>query len=638
MLRQMRSFTRGWIANLLLLLLVGAFAIWGINDVFSGVGAQEVARVGSQKITPGQLTRQVEISLRGMRQQGQNLTQEEAVQQGLHLRALEGLIANAAVANYAAKLGVSASDAQVANAIRRIPSVLNPLTNAFDQTAYAQFLNEYRYSQHEFETEMRSEMTTAMLRHALAVGTRAPSSYGKLALAYETETRTVSLAEIPASAVGEIPAPTNAQVQTFYEDNRAALQVPEFRSLTLVYARTADFVARVNVPEATLQQEFETRRASLTTPERRTFVRIAAQNEAQAQDAATRLGRGEQPAAVAQALGLQMTRSEGEARDQIADDSVAQAVFSLTTGQARAVRATLSPWAVVQLEAIVPATTPDFAAAREQLRQEIAADEAGELLNTAIGSFEDLRASGASAAEAGQRAGLAVVQIAAVMSQGLGPNGQPIPALAGQEELLTTAFETPEGESSDFFPSGDADVLVSVDGITPATTRPLEEVREELVAEWTVRERARRLAELATNVATAVQGGQTFANAVRVQRGRIVATAQPLDRRAAAQQLPARRLGGEIFGALPGAVVSDMHVSGAGVILAQVESINRTDPTEQPQMVEQARQQISEGLAGGLYEALVGDLTTRAHPRRNEKLIGQLFNAGATEEEQAPAQ
>jgi peptidyl-prolyl cis-trans isomerase D len=636
MLRQMRSFTRGWIANLLLLLLVGAFAIWGINGVFSGVGAQEVARVGAEKITPAQLTRQVELSLRSMRQQGQNLSQEEAVQRGLHLRALEGLIGNAALANYARDLGVNASDAQVADAIRRIPSVLNPLTNAFDQSAYAQFLAEYRYTQPEFETEMRNEMTTAMLRHALAVGTRAPSSYGKLALAYETETRTISVAEIPSSAAGEIPAPTNAQIQTFYEENSAALQVPEFRALTLVYARASEFAARVNVPEATLQQEFQTRRASLTTPERRTFVRIAAQNEQQAQDAAARLGRGEQPNAVAQALGLQMTRSENEARGQVADDSVAEAVFSLQAGEARAVQATLSPWAVVKVETITPAATPDFAAAREQLRQELAADEAGELLNTAVGSFEDLRAGGVAAGEAARRAGLTVVQIPAVMSQGLGPDGQPIPELAEQEELLSTAFETPEGEASDFFPVGDADVLVAVDSVTPATTRPLDEVRAQLVSTWTARERARRMQELADAVATAVGGGESFAAAVRAQRGRVAVASQPIDRRAAAQQLPARRLGGAIFGAAVGGVVSDLRVDGDAILIAHVESIHRTDPAEQPQMVEAARQQVSEGLAAGLYEAMVGDLVTRARPRRNERLIGQLFNAGAADEEQSP--
>jgi peptidyl-prolyl cis-trans isomerase D len=635
MLRQMRSFTRGWIANTLLLLLVAAFAIWGINDVFNGVGTQEAARVGGEKITPAQLTREVDLTLRRMRQDGQNLTQEEAVERGLHTRTLESLIAQAAVVDYAKQLGVSASNAQVAESIRRIPAVMNPLTNAFDQGAYAQFLNEYRYTQPEFESEVRNQMTAAMLRHALAVGTRAPSSYGKLALAYETETRTVTIAEIPASAAGAIPAPTNAQIQTFYEENREALQVPEFRALTLVYARVSEFAARVDVPEARLHEEFESRRASLTTPERRTFVRIAAQNEQQAQDAAARLGRGEQASAVAQALGLQITRSEDESRDQIADDSVAAAVFSLQTGQARAVRATLSPWAAVKVEAIAPGTTPDFPAAREQLRQEIAADEAAELLSAAVGTFEELRAGGASAADAGRRAGLTVVQIPSVMSHGISRTGQPIPELADQEELLSTAFETQEGESSDFFPVGDADVLVSVDGVTPATTRPLEEVRADLVEAWTARERGRRLDERANAIATAVTGGEDFAAAVRAQGGRMAVTSQPIDRRAAAQQLPARRLGGLIFGAAVGAVVNDIRADGDAVVVAHIEAINRTNPNDQPQMVEAARQQVSEGLAPGLYEALVGDLTTRARPRRNTQLIQRMFNAGAAQDEQS---
>ncbi|MDX2277116.1 MAG: SurA N-terminal domain-containing protein [Hyphomonadaceae bacterium] len=632
MLRQLRSFTRGWIANVLLVLLIAAFAAWGINDVFSGVGAQQVARVGKEVITPTQLTRTVDLTLRSMRAQGQNLTQAEAVERGLHLQALENMIGQAAVTNYSRSLGVSASDAQVAESIRRIPAVLNPLTNMFDQSAYTQFLNEYRYSQQEFETEVRNEMTLAMMRHALAIGTRAPSSYGKLALAFESETRTISVGEIPASAAGAIPAPTNAQVQDFYEENREALQVPEFRALTLVYARISDFTSRVDISEQQLREEFEARRASFATPERRTYVRIAAQNEQQAQEAATRLGRGEQPNAVAQALGLQMTRSENESREQIADDAVADAVFSLQAGQARAVRATLSPFAVVRVDQITPATTPDFAAARDQIRQELATDEAGELLNTAIGAFEDARASGAPAAEAARNAGLTVVQIPAAMSEGLDREGQPIAELAGQESLLQTAFETPEGEASDFFPVDNADVLVAVDAITPASTRPLEEVREQLVAAWSARERARRLQELADNVATAVTGGQAFAAALRANQGAVAVTSRPIDRRSAAQ-LPARRLGAQIFAAPVGGVVSDARADGGAMVVAIVESVQRADPTEQPQLVEAARQQVSEGLAAGLFDAIVSDLVSQARPRRNQELIGQLFNSGPTEEQ-----
>jgi peptidyl-prolyl cis-trans isomerase D len=310
------------------------------------------------------------------------------------------------VGAYAEKIGVSASDAQVAERIRTFPTTLNPMTGQFDVTAYDRFLRQYGYSRPEFEAEMRNELTANMIFDAMTVGARAPSSFGKLVLAYESERRTVSLAEAPAALAGQIPAPNDAQIQAFYEENQANLQVPEFRSLVLVRAAPADFISRVDVPEARLREEFEARRAGLATAERRSFYRIAAPDQARANDAVARLTRGETPEAVAQAVGGQLTRGADQTRDQIADSAVADAVFTMAANAApRAVQGQLA-WAVVRVTGVTAATQPDFAQVRDQLRLEIAGEEASELLQAAIAAFEEARAAGTAVAAAAQAAGL----------------------------------------------------------------------------------------------------------------------------------------------------------------------------------------------------------------------------------------
>lgn len=638
MLLQMRSFTRSWIAYLLLFVLTIAFAIWGINDVFSGVGSQNLAEVSGRTITPPQLTRELELSLRAQRQQGQTVTQQEAIDQGIHLRLLEGMIARHALYGYAEKLGVSASDAQVAARIREIPAVTNPVTGTFDQTAYDTFLQRLGYSRQEFEQDIRGDLTRDMLLEALVSGARAPSSYGALALTYETETRVVSIAEAPASVVGQIPPPTEAQLQTFYEESQERLRVPEFRTLTLVYARPADFIGRVEVPEARLREEFDARSAALSQPERRSFVRISAQNEAQANDAAARLNRGEAPQAVASALNLQVTRGENQTRNEVTDRAVADAVFTMAArAPARAVRGQLSGWAVVRVDSVTAATTPDFNAMRDELRQAIANDEASELLNAAVGAFEDARAGGASVADAARQNGLAVLAIPAVEAEGRGPNGQAIEALAGHEEVLRTAFETPEGEASDFMPIENADVIVSVDNITPSTVRPLDQVRDELRMVWIGREGARRLRELGEQVIAGVRGGQSFAEAARAHRFNIVVRSQAIDRRTAAQ-IPARGLASQIFAASEGGVVSDMRADGGAVLVASVETINRVDPSTLPQQVEAGRQEMQQNLVQSYGLALQDEVVARADVQRNERLLEQVYRSSNAQDEEEAAQ
>jgi peptidyl-prolyl cis-trans isomerase D len=634
MLLQMRSLTRGWVAYVLLFVLSVAFAIWGIQDMFRGVGAQEVARVGGEGIGPPQLSRELDIELRNLRAQGLTVTRQEAIEEGLHLRVLERMIGRRALDAYADRINVSASDAQVAEAIRQMQALRNPVTGAFDQTAYETMLSQLGFTRTEFEEEIRAEITRGMFMEALTVGSRAPSSFGAILFTYETETRIVSLAEASASAVGQIPAPNEAQLQAFWEENQERLRVPEYRSLTLVVADPSDFVGRVNVPEPRLREEFEARRAALTRPERRTYVRLSAQNEQQANDAAARLNRGENAEAVASALGLQVTRGADQTRNDVPDSRVAEAVFSQPAGQARAVRGQLTPWAVVRVESVTAAAEPSFEAMRDELRQAIAADEASDLLNEAIGQFEDARASGAAIPAAAAQSQLTVINISAVDETGRNPSGAPVEPIASAAELLRTAFQTPEGEASDFIPVAGADVVVAVQNITPATVRPLSEVRDELAQVWMVRERTRRLRELGQNMIAAVREGQGFSEAARRHGFNVLSPrSQPINRRIAAEALP-QALGAQIFAAAAGAVVSEARPDGGAVLVAHVEQINRIDPAEQPQGVEQARLQMQETVSQSIGEAVQDEIIASARVQRNTRLLDQLFPRTPADETQ----
>jgi len=633
MLTQMRTLTRGWVAYILLFLLVVAFAIWGINDAFNGIGSQSLAEVGGRKVTPQQVSRELEIELRNRRNQGANVTQQDAIDAGFHVRLLDRLITRNALYAYADKLGVSVSDTAVANYIRAIPPAQNPVTGGFDQTAYDGLLQQLGYSRPEFEEVIRGDMTTEMLMNALVNGTRAPSSYGALLVAFQGETRTISVAEAPASVVGAIAAPTDVQVQTFYEENQEQLRLPEFRGLTLVRASIDDFVGRVDVPEARLREEFDARAAALTQPERRSYFRINATNEAQANDIVARLSRGEAPDAVAQALGVQMLRGENQLRNEVTDSAVANTVFEMQANAApRVVRGQLTPFVVVRLVSITAAEAPNFAAIRDELRQEIAQDQAGELLNAAIGAFEDARAGGASVSDAARTAGLATTTIGAVERGGRDQIGAPVEGVS--DDLLATAFETTEGEASDFLPYDGVDIVVGVNRIIPSTVRPLAEVRDELIREWTNRERVTRMRALGAQLVAAVQGGETLAAAARARGFRMAVTSRPFSREES-EQIPSRGLSSQIFAQAEGAVVSDVVANGAGILVASIESINRVDLTANPQLIEEARLQIQQQVLQSVGEVAQQEITDRANPRRNETLLNQTFRSSTAQQEDA---
>lgn len=648
MLLQFRNITKGWIATIIVGLVGLATVLFLIpNSGLDFGGNNAVATVGGRSITPPQLTRELELTLRGERQNGNNMSQQDAIDAGIHRSLLERMINRVAMYVYAEKIGVSASDNQVRTRIADIPAVHNAVTGAFDQTAYTAFLNQMRYTQSEFERDVRGDLTTAMVVQSLMAGVRAPASYGALTYAYDAETRVVSLIEAPASAVGAIPQPNEAQIQAFYEDSQQQLRLPEFRVLTLVYARPSDFASRVQVPEERIREDFDARAPAMTRPETRTYVRIAATNEAQANEAAQRINRGEAPAAVAQAMSLQITRGENQSRAQVPDEAAANAVFGAQVrGPAVVARSSLSPFIVVRVESSTPAAAPVYAEHREEIRAAMAADQAQELMAAAVSAFEDARSAGSTLAEAARQAGLTTVTLPAIEAQGRNQQGEPVEAAADLADVLATAFATAEGEATDFQTVGDADVMAGVDRIIPESVRPLEEVRTQLVQAWIQRERGNRLRELAETMTTAITGGQSLTAVASANRARVVATSRTVDRRTARQNLP-QGLAEQLFAVGERAPV---HIVGdAGVLIGVVEHINRPDLTAiDPQILEATRsyserpcmQQALQagappvcGLSTSVVEALQGQIVADANPRRNDDVIDRVYRPSAAPEE-----
>jgi len=632
--------TRGAVAIVLLGLIALSMILFLPQGSIQFGARQDLVRVKNLTITPAQLDRELDGALDRARQQGMNMSSQDAIDQGGHLQLLENIIANRAINAYADHIGVSASDQQIGAMVRRFPALRNPITGQVDEAAYRQFLNDRNYpNEAEFLRDIRGDLTGNMILQSMVTGTRAPTSYGALILAFQSETRVVTIAEGTTATIGAIPQPNDAQIQAFYEDNQDGLRIPEFRTVTLVHARPQDFVARVDVPEARLREEFDARAAAMTQPETRTFIRLTAQNEQQANQAAQRLGRGEDVDAVAQDLRLQAARLEDQRREQVPDRSVAEAVFSMPARSApRVVRGQLAPFVVVQVESITAAVRPDFAAARDELRTEIARDEASELLNAAVTTFEEARDGGASVAEAARQAGLPTTTIAAMDEHGHDRNDAEIPGVTSNADLVSTAFATSEGEASDFMTGEDGDLLVGVDRIIPASVRPLAEVRSELVEAWINNERIRRLRELGTEMVAAVAGGQDFAAAARERRLNVVVRSQRVDRRAASEQIPARGLASMIFNARIGQAVTDIRVDGGAIFVATVEEITRVDPSEQPQLLEAARVQAQEALASSVAETVREQIVAWSKPDRNEALIAQRYrpsNAANTEEDEA---
>lgn len=637
MLTFFRRLAKSPVATVLILVLAGAFAIWGINDVFRPVQRDAVAYGEGVTVSSGEYNRAVERALNQARQEsGQFLTKQQAHEQGLTAQVLSRLISQKAINRIAELMGVQTPDKMVADAIRTDDAFKSQITGAFDAETYRSLLQQNGLSEREYEDGLRTGLMRRQIISATAAGVRAPTSFANFIVSFQSERRVVSVADIPPTAAGQIPAPTDADLQKLYEESKPALKTPEYRKLTLVLARNADFEAKVEIAEDKLKAAYDFEKDKRGTPETRSFVQITASSQAAAGEAAKRLAAGEDPAAVAKAVGGSAVPFEKTARTAVPDAIVANAVFGAQPGQTVGPVQGKLAWVAAKITAVTPGNAPSFEELKPELRANLARDEALTLLNQATKNYDDAVAGGQTPEDAAKASGLVVEVIPMVDAQGRDDQGQPVKTLDGAKDMLETAFATAQDEISDFTPLGDAGYArVRVDAITPEGLVPFEKVKDRLAGAWRSREITKRMEAVVTRIKTAVAQGKTFTEAVQAEKLRIGAKSQAITRQQAGQG-PAAQLGGVIFAAAKGDIVS-APIAGAPVLLvAQVEDILRDDPKTRPDLVEAARGQANELLTNDVLDTFQRAAVASARVKQNDKLIASVLGL-QTEDDAAAA-
>ncbi len=628
MLANIRAFSKSWLAGGLLLLLVVAFAVTGMNDVFTGAVDNAVVSAGKHKIDANEFKRRFDAQKRDLEQQNGPISPEMIVAGGLDVQVLRALAGQESLAELARRMGLHGSDEQIAAELRKSQALFNPITGKFDPEIYASRLAEIGTTPAAYETLLRDEIATNHLLTGLAMGFRAPRIYAASIGAFAVEQRDVAYMVIDPSMVARPAAPTDADLATFMQQNADRMRRPEFRRLSIVEFNPAGLEAAAVVDPAEVQKRFEFRKETLARPETRTIVQISASDAAQAAAIAARLAKGEDPAAVAKALNRPIATLADRPRSALTDPKIAQAAFALQPGQASAPIAAGLGFVVLKVTNVTPGQAVDFATEKPKIEAEIRAAFAQDQIDELIHAFDTAHTAGSSFAASAAKAGVTVRTVGPVSAQGQGQDGAPVQGLTA--EMLKTAFELSSGADSDIqeSPSG-ASYAVRVEGIVPSALPALADVKPQLTQAYFARKTMDAVTARANALSERVRKGEAI-EAVAASAGVQVQRITGLDRLRASQDPEvARAVGGDLLNKMFGLKAGEVFTADAGpprVVVAKLQAIRAGDPALAGRVTEAQRadlsRQLFQGLQGQAQEYAVKKVKTRTDLARARTAIG----------------
>jgi peptidyl-prolyl cis-trans isomerase D len=636
MLAAVRRFAKSPYAAALLVVLIISFAVFGIQDVFNGRVSDWVIKAGSRSVSGAEFKRNFDAFKAQAEQQAQRpLTVEELAAQGLDRAVLNDLAARESLSEWLHRAGIRPSDKLIAAELRKSTALFDPVTGKFDQAVYQQRLAENGLTPERYEGLLRDEIATNHFIAGLGGGFRAPRIYTALAAAYALEGRDISYITVTPQMVGAVPPPTDAELTAFMNENKAQLMRPEFRVLSVVrFTPTA--MANAPVDPAKVQERFDFRKGSLSTPETRSLAVIPVTAQ-QGAAIAERLRKGEDPSVVAKAIGKDALILTDRPKTALPDRKIADAAFAMKAGEvAGPITGDLGA-AVVKVIGVTPAVVATLEQHRAAIEAELRNEAGLEQVDKQTQAYEEAHNAGSNLLEAAAKAGATTFTVGPITKEGGALPGAPTAGLT--PKILEVGFGLSSGGESDVTDAGQGEyIAVRVDRIIPPALPPLAEVRPELTQFYVQRKQLERMTQRAEALAERARKGEAL-SAIGASAGAAVQTAGGLDRlRAAQNQVLGQDILNQTFAAKAGTVFV-ARTPQFGMAVVKVDAVKPGPTAMIAQATAMQERPTSEAVFRALGEGARGEavrkLKTKTDIERAKLAIG-LDPATAADVKTAP--
>ena len=547
MLRGMRKAGQTLVGKIIATVFFGAlivsFAIWGIGDIFRATPQTTVAKVGDTEISIDQVRNAYNNELQRLGRQFRTvITPQQARAFGLDQQVLSTLVTEAVLTEQARKLGLSVSDQLVARSIMEDPA-FRGADGQFNRALFDQVLRNASLNEFAFVQEQRKAMARIHLAEAIAGDLTVPLAAREALHRYANERRTASYFLLTPEMAGEIPAPTQEQLQSFYNERKSTYRAPEYRAVNVMALDAAALAKPDAVSDADARQFYEQNKARFGTPEKRTVQQITFPTKEEAEAAFTRIKEGATFEAIAQERNISQQDLElgTFAKSEMLDPAVAEAAFSLEQGATSGpVDGRFGP-VLVRVTQVQPESVKPFEEVVAEIRGEIARERARGQIEAMHDSVEDLRAGARPLPEIAKEKGLNLVQVPAIDAQGLDKAGNPV-AIPSGDAVVKAAFASDIGVDNEALRVDGGYVWFDVTGIEPAREKTLEEIRDQVAAQWREDQISQRLADRARELTERIQKGDAI-EAVAQEAGAAVKNVTDLARNAAKDDLTVEAVG-----------------------------------------------------------------------------------------------
>ncbi|MEZ5967832.1 MAG: SurA N-terminal domain-containing protein [Hyphomonas sp.] len=584
MLALMKSLTQSFLGKLIAMFIIVGMAVWGadrvVNQIRTGLGSNLIA-AGDQAVDLTTLDHRAEILLKNLNAQSKEpVSKEDLAARGMLDQMFNVLKSRTVNLGFADKIGVIPSTQAMLAELKKVDAFRNPLTGELDLSTYQRVLAENRFSQQEYEEQVKGDLALETLNSAASAGLIVPALLNDIQTRYLAESRDVAWFLLDATKVPKPAPPTDEEIKAFYDENLEALKRPERRAIDMLKISADDFISQVEVTEQEIATIYEASKSErFSEPEQRTWTELTFDSRDAARDAFAQLAGGGDPATLE---GVANRESRTAKEDEIDDQLLRDAMF----GPGKQSGALFGPkdmgdgkWLVARLVSIQPGAVFPIETVSGQIRSELAHERATQLLYEKLDTLDRDIGAGYDLTKIAADIGVPVMSFEPVDNNGYAADGLPMTGLQAADAAFKQAFDIPVGETSNQFEGTDATYVTAPRKIIAASTPEFDEVKDDVRQALIMRNEGQAVDAMVKEMQARIEGGKSTLEAEAAAAGADIQTSpEPITRvNADKSGLPNSAIA-SIFSGKPGSVFTFPNRTGDHYMIVQLKQVN--DPSD----------------------------------------------------------
>ena len=483
MLDLLRRNASGPFGLTLIILLVLAFSVWGIGDIFRNYDVGTLARIGDREVDSQEFLFRYNREINRISNELERfVSNEEARDSGIDIQILTNLLVEKTLNSSADKMKLRPSDKSLTERLKNTNSFRNAF-NQFDKNVFNQVLRQNGITEDLFFSMERDSIAQAQIYRALFENLNISKEFSNLIHRFQNEDRNVEYIVLNTDTENidsyEI---NNQELLNYYNNNKDNYKSESKRDFTLLTLLKSEISSLIEVQEDIIKEIYENNVSDYETPEKRTYYVIPFNSSEEVNLALSNFKENTDinNIIVSRGLSIEDVLQSSLSLEEGLNDAISNKAFEVDKNiLAGPVQGPFGP-TLIYVTKIESSLKKTFLEVKEKIEQDYKSEETQDKIYEIYNIIEDQRAAGLTFEEIALENNLKLSQYSSVNDNGSNFINSDID-LALRNLIIETIFDSDIGLEMDPLEDQNGNVVfIRVDNIDEETILNFDNVQNEV--------------------------------------------------------------------------------------------------------------------------------------------------------------